>query len=163
TVCIGRPSAQTARLLQEYTGLPSNRTVQAPHSPRSQPIFVPVKPKWSRRTSTSVQRSSISMLRRTPFTVRRMVVRGTALGCVVAFDAWAASIVRPVVATATAAPVPSRNFRREMPFLFLGLLMEGYFMSGRTYMTRTVPLDVGLGLFRRSGDARRACPRVLPL
>ena len=40
-----RPSAHTARWLHEYTGLPSSSTVHAPHSPRSQPILVPVSPR----------------------------------------------------------------------------------------------------------------------
>jgi APA family basic amino acid/polyamine antiporter len=37
-------------------------TVQAPHSPRSQPILVPVRPSWSRSTSASVFRCSTSTL-----------------------------------------------------------------------------------------------------
>src|SRR3970282_1467787 len=39
-------------------GWPSRRTVQAPHSPRSQTRLVPVKSSWLRRTSSSVQRGS---------------------------------------------------------------------------------------------------------
>src|SRR5882757_3214122 len=46
-------------------------TVQAPHCPRSQPFFVPVKCRRSRRRSRSVTRgSSSSIVLFTPFTVR---------------------------------------------------------------------------------------------
>ena len=50
-----RPAGCTSR-----PGFPSISTVHAPHSPRSQPILVPVSPRWSRSTSASVQRSSTS-------------------------------------------------------------------------------------------------------
>ena len=39
-----RPSVR-----QESVGLSSINTVQAPHSPPSQPVFVPVRPTFSRR------------------------------------------------------------------------------------------------------------------
>src|SRR5213076_1841462 len=44
-----RPSTR-----QERTGVPSTSTVQVPHSPSSQPCFVPVSPASSRSTSSSV-------------------------------------------------------------------------------------------------------------
>jgi hypothetical protein len=37
----------------ERTGAPSTCTVQAPHSPAPHPNFVPVKPRWSRKTHKS--------------------------------------------------------------------------------------------------------------
>ena len=42
TVVISAPSALTASRRQERTGTPSSRTVQAPHTPCSQPTWVPV-------------------------------------------------------------------------------------------------------------------------
>jgi len=38
----------------DSTGVPSSSTVQVPHSPSSQPCFVPVSPRSSRKTSSSV-------------------------------------------------------------------------------------------------------------
>ena len=45
TVVIFFPSSQTASWLHDFTVLPSTMTVQAPHSPALQPIFVPVNPR----------------------------------------------------------------------------------------------------------------------
>ena len=53
TVVTSWPSACAAETRQEQTGCPSNKTVQAPQSPASQPTFVPVRPKRSRRTRDS--------------------------------------------------------------------------------------------------------------
>ena len=39
------PSACTASIRQERTGSPSSRTVQAPHTPCSQPACVPLRPR----------------------------------------------------------------------------------------------------------------------
>ena len=44
TVCTPRPRTWCVSIEQEYCGTPSMSTVQAPHSDRSQPIFVPVSP-----------------------------------------------------------------------------------------------------------------------
>jgi len=57
---ISFPWASMARTKHEATGLPSNMTVQVPHSPSLQPFFVPVRPKFSRNTSSKVLRTSIS-------------------------------------------------------------------------------------------------------
>src|ERR1039458_7400496 len=54
TVTTSRPSICGARTRQEFTGSPSSRTVHAPHSPISQPHFVPSRPSWSRRRSSRV-------------------------------------------------------------------------------------------------------------
>ena len=40
-----QPSAWTASVRHERTGSPSSCTVQAPHTPCSQPTFVPVSPR----------------------------------------------------------------------------------------------------------------------
>ena len=47
------PSAWTASIVQLLTALPSTRTVHAPHWLVSQPTWVPVSPRSSRRNWTS--------------------------------------------------------------------------------------------------------------
>src|ERR1041385_6058923 len=54
TVLTRRPAHARPRARQESTGFPSTSTVQVPHSPSSQPCFVPVRPRSSRSTSSSV-------------------------------------------------------------------------------------------------------------
>src|ERR1035441_5429157 len=55
TVTTWCPLTCGARTRQEFTGSPSSRTVHAPHSPISQPHFVPSRPSWSRSRSSSVR------------------------------------------------------------------------------------------------------------
>jgi len=108
--------------------LPSRSTVQAPHSPRSHPIFVPVSPRWSRKSSTSVHRSSTSMRRSAPFTVRRIDVLGTDSTGWVTVDVCSC-ILGAAVTAASVAPVPLRNPLRERDrlvfFLDMGILYGG--------------------------------------
>src|SRR5215467_7266113 len=54
TVVISWPSIATPRARHESTGRPSTNTAQHPHSPNSQPCFVPVSLRSSRSTSRSV-------------------------------------------------------------------------------------------------------------
>ncbi len=54
TVRISDPSASAASIRQEFTVRPSTMTVQAPHSPTTQHSLVPVRPRSSRSTSSSV-------------------------------------------------------------------------------------------------------------
>src|SRR5437870_5955245 len=54
TVFTRRPAQARPSSRQESTGVPSSSTVQVPHSPSSQPCFVPVKARSSRSTSSSV-------------------------------------------------------------------------------------------------------------
>ena len=56
---------------QAQTCSPSSRTVHAPQSPALQPTLVPVRPRSSRRTSTSRRRPSIRDLEATPLTWNR--------------------------------------------------------------------------------------------
>src|SRR2546425_2590391 len=65
------------------------------------------------------------MRRSVPFTVTRIIDRGTASAATPAAGVCA-SIFGAAVATASAAPVPFRNFRREIFFFGLDLLMEEY-------------------------------------
>ena len=60
TVVSSWPSACTASIRQERTGSPSSSTVQAPHTPCSQPTWVPVRPSSWRRKSESSRRGSTS-------------------------------------------------------------------------------------------------------
>src|SRR5919202_7035674 len=48
---------------------PSRRTVQAPQTPCSQPVWTPVSPNTSRRQSSSVSRGSTSIARVSPLIV----------------------------------------------------------------------------------------------
>src|SRR5947208_17042130 len=52
-VLILAPSSRMARTEQEFFATPLTVTVQALHSERSQPIFVPVRPSVRRSTSAS--------------------------------------------------------------------------------------------------------------
>jgi len=53
-VRISFPSAWIARMRQAFIAFPSMRMVQAPHCPESHPLFVPFKPRSSRRNSNRV-------------------------------------------------------------------------------------------------------------
>src|ERR1700704_3812166 len=64
------PASIAASVMQARTRRPSTCTVQAPHSPRSQPFFVPVSPNSSRKASSSVVRGSTAIVRGSPLTVR---------------------------------------------------------------------------------------------
>ena len=52
--------------------MPSTSTVQAPHTPCSQPACAPVRPRWSRRQSSNVVRGSMSSACCAPLTVSSM-------------------------------------------------------------------------------------------
>src|SRR6266540_2761180 len=60
TVVTSRPSACTAKKVQDLIGVPSSSTVQAPQLVVSQPTWVPVRPSFSRRRCTSNRRGSTS-------------------------------------------------------------------------------------------------------
>ena len=51
TVITSRPATWPTGVMQAQTCSPSSSTVQAPQSPASQPIFVPVRPSSSRKAS----------------------------------------------------------------------------------------------------------------
>ena len=63
------PSQATAKARQLRAGAPSIITVQAPHTPCSQPIWVPVKNISSRRKSARLVRGATSAVTASPFTV----------------------------------------------------------------------------------------------
>ena len=60
TVVTSWPSAWTASIVQLFTGLPSNSTVQAPQLVVSQPVWVPVSLKPWRSRWASSSRGSMS-------------------------------------------------------------------------------------------------------
>jgi hypothetical protein len=68
-VVIRFPSCITAKVMQDRTRRPSTWTVHAPHSPLSQPLFVPVSDSSSRSASSRVMRGSTMIVRAWPFTV----------------------------------------------------------------------------------------------
>ena len=74
-VVIARPSACAVGTRQAQTCSPSSSTVQAPQSPASQPIFVPVRRSRSRSVSASEAKGRAWTVRRSPLT-RRVKVRG---------------------------------------------------------------------------------------
>src|SRR2546423_8730882 len=63
------PSACQANMVQAFTALPSTWTTQAPHCEVSQPTWVPVSRRPSRRYWTSKVRASASAVTALPFTV----------------------------------------------------------------------------------------------
>src|ERR1700722_5627975 len=75
-----RPPFIAANVMHERIRLPSMRTVQAPHSPRSQPFLVPVSAKCSRNASSSVIRGSIVMRCVWPLTIIVTVMHSSVSG-----------------------------------------------------------------------------------
>src|ERR1700678_453543 len=59
----------TANVVQDLTALPSRCTTQAPHCDVSQPTWVPVSRRFSRRNWTNRVRGSILALTGLPFTI----------------------------------------------------------------------------------------------
>src|ERR1051326_3005280 len=68
TVTTLAPSACTASIRQERTAAPSTRTVQAPHTPCSQPIWVPGRRNLARTQSAQVRRGPTSSSTLLPLT-----------------------------------------------------------------------------------------------
>ena len=74
------PRTRRASTRQESTGSPSTSTVQAPHSPSSQPCLVPVSCRSSRSTSSSVLCGAKSASRASPLTRNVPRTRGRTIG-----------------------------------------------------------------------------------
>src|SRR5215510_12339540 len=74
-VVMAYPSACTANIRQERAGAPSISTVQAPHTPCSQPACAPVSNKRPRRQSSRLMRGSTSSVRVSPLTVNSTRMR----------------------------------------------------------------------------------------
>src|SRR5438067_5304527 len=110
TVVTAAPSTVAASVRQEFTRRPSTSTVHAPHCPRSQPFFVPVRCSRSRSASSSVTRGSSASSSALPLRVKRIFTVETAGGAEAACAASAPNVPKPMVAPT--APLPRRNRRR---------------------------------------------------
>src|SRR6202000_2240586 len=75
------PSGMTVSVVQDFTALPSRWTTQAPHCEVSQPTWVPVSRRCSRRNCTSRVRGSIFAVTGLPFTIRETLAISTLLIC----------------------------------------------------------------------------------
>src|SRR3954468_11671233 len=75
------PSAITASVVQAFTALPSRCTTQAPHCEVSQPTWVPVSRRFSRKNWTSSVRGSTLAFTGLPFTIREILAISTLLIC----------------------------------------------------------------------------------
>src|SRR6195952_5863042 len=80
------PSAITASVVQDLTALPSRWTTQAPHCEVSQPTWVPVSRRFSRRNWTRRVRGSTLALTGLPFTIREILAISTLLICTAAYQ-----------------------------------------------------------------------------
>src|SRR5712671_827778 len=79
------PSAITASVVQDFTALPSRWTTQAPHCEVSQPTWVPVSRRFSRKNCTSRVRGSILAFTGLPFTIREILAISSLLICPTAY------------------------------------------------------------------------------
>src|SRR5947209_10399255 len=89
------PSAITTSVVQAFTALPSRCTTQAPHCEVSQPTWVPVSRKFSRKNCTSSVRGSTLALTGLPFTIREILAISTLFICAAALHGSAAVKVIP--------------------------------------------------------------------
>jgi hypothetical protein len=69
TVRISWPEAIAASTVHDFTGSPSMSTTHTPQLLVSQPQWVPVSPRWSRRKCTSSRRGSTSRVTSSPLIV----------------------------------------------------------------------------------------------
>src|SRR5271165_3624778 len=127
-VVIFFPCASMASTEQAYTVLPSISTVQAPHTPRSQTRFAPVKLKVSRRASRSVTRGSSCAPSFLPFT---MSSTGTLPGPWTVTSSPAACTTVGPTSSGTATPMPEifMKSRRVTPEFCSGSHASSSFMA----------------------------------
>ena len=81
TVRMDFPSAFSACVRQERTGLPSIRMVQMPQRPSPQPTFVPVNPNLRRNRSDSLSPGWLSTSQGSPLRVKCSILNIIPLGC----------------------------------------------------------------------------------
>src|SRR5437870_1697092 len=115
TVRIFLPTTSVASVWQEYSGMPSTTTLQAPQLPRLQLRLVPVSPSFTAMTSHNVVRASYSAEYGFPLIVKDPV--SFVIGVGIASGGAAAAAVRAPVPTVvnTTAPEPAafKKFLRE--------------------------------------------------
>src|SRR5262245_42381145 len=71
------PSALTASVVHDSTALPSRCTTQPPHCEVSQPTWVPVSRRFSRRNCTRRVRGSTLAVTGLPFTISEILAIST--------------------------------------------------------------------------------------
>jgi len=106
----------TASSMHEQTGFASSHTVHAEQAPRSQPIFVPVKPSGPRRASANVMRGSTVSLCTSPLTCRSITTSPGPTDCGTSRSLGAAAnegVALIMVAPAVVRAEPSKNERRD--------------------------------------------------
>src|SRR3954451_3691317 len=79
------PSTCQTKTVQDLTALPSTCTTQAPHCEVSQPTWVPVSRRFSRRNCTRRVRGSTLAFTGLPFTIREILAISTLLSCRAAY------------------------------------------------------------------------------
>src|SRR6202158_488753 len=128
TVVTSRPCAWTANTVQDFTGRPSRSTVQAPQWLVSQPMWVPVRRRFSRIRCTSRRRGSTSASCFSPLTATLTSISGPFLR---ALDRLAERAgchyphkVLLVLAGATQARGRAGCLRRELSGLLYGVLVR---------------------------------------
>src|SRR2546422_6910542 len=72
-VVTSSPAARDTAATQDRTASPSRCTVQAPHCAMPQPYFVPVSPRFSRRTQSRGVAGSTSRSTRRLFTLKEII------------------------------------------------------------------------------------------
>src|SRR4029079_11246257 len=68
------PEARATCVMQERTGCPSSRTVQAPHWPSPQPYLLPVRCRSFRNTDSKLAVASTSTVIFLPLTFRSLTL-----------------------------------------------------------------------------------------
>src|ERR1700755_3160646 len=76
-VCTLVPSACSASMVQDLAEMPSTCTTQAPHWLVSQPTWVPVSRRFSRRNCTNRVRGSTLAVTGLPFTIKETLAIST--------------------------------------------------------------------------------------
>src|SRR3981189_1473478 len=116
------PSAMTASVVQDLTALPSRCTTQAPYCEVSQPTWVPVSRRFSRRNWTRRVRGSTLALTGLPFTIREILAIQHSL-----------YLPRRISADQSLKSFQNHNMGHpgnEQPHLKLSWRMAGYDVSG---------------------------------
>src|SRR5712691_12146003 len=107
------PSTYHAKTVQAFTALPSTCTTQAPHCEVSQPTWVPVRRRFSRRNCTSRVRGSMSAVTGLPFTVSDTVGMGLLLQTNAERPRFLSRSAKPTAVRGGFTPILPRSRRLE--------------------------------------------------
>src|SRR5262245_44793155 len=113
TVNIFLPTTSVASVWQEYSGVPSTITLQAPQLPRLQLRLVPVSPSFTAMTSHNVVRASYSAEYGLPLITKDPVSFVIGVGIASGAAAAVRAPVPTVVNTTAPEPAAFRKFLRE--------------------------------------------------